>query len=176
MPQSDKTKEFIEKVCGEIKAKNARGAISNELIAHIEDLKAAYIKNGMNENIAEERAVEEMGDPVTVGENLNKVHSFSPYNRIETVINIIMWIITGCIALCSAAFGIGIIWSMLSIHPEDVFAAVIVGFHIIILGNLGAFTFISIYKLISNLLFYHDLFLDYKRRKKRGEYKLWNLK
>jgi len=175
MPQSDRVKEYIEKVCGQVKAKNAHGSIAKELIAHIEDLKTTYIKNGMNENIAEERAVEEMGDPLTIGKCLNEVH-FCEYNRIEKTVNIIMWVITGCIVLFSLVFGIGIAWSMLSIHPEDVFAAMIVGLGITVLGVFIAFIFISIYKLISNLLFYRGLFINYKRRKKRGESKLWNLK
>ena len=175
MLQSDKIKEFIETVCEQINAKNKHGSIANELITHIEDLKTKYIKNGMNENSAEERAIEEMGEPVMVGEYLNEVH-LPAKNRVETVVNIIVWIITGSIILFSFVLGIGIMWSMLSVHSGDIFAAVIVGIGIIFLGSFIAFIFISIYKLVSNLLFYHDLVMDYKRRKMRGEYKLWNLK
>jgi len=111
--RSERLREFIETVCGQVKAKKAHGLIGSELMAHIEDQKLTYIKDGMNETAAENRAIDEMGDPVEVGENLNKIHQ-PAYDWIGRIPDIIMWIIAGGIVLISVIFGIGIIISMIS--------------------------------------------------------------
>ena len=165
--RSERLREFIETVCGQVKAKKAHGLIGSELMAHIEDQKLTYIKDGMNETAAENRAIDEMGDPVEVGENLNKIHQ-PAYDWIGRIPDIIMWIIAGGIVLISVIFGIGIIISMISVHPGDYIAALIVGLGIIFFGAFIGFVFVSMFKFISNMLFYHGIISDYKRRKKRG--------
>lgn len=67
-------KEFLENVCNEIKYKPIREDISEELSLHVQEQKEEYIKYGLEENIAEERAVSNMGEATEIGKKLNKIH------------------------------------------------------------------------------------------------------
>lgn len=69
-----KTKEFLNNVCEEIKYKPANKPIAEELDTHIQDLKNEYLCKGYSEEIAEEKAVEQMGDARQIGKRLNKIH------------------------------------------------------------------------------------------------------
>jgi len=66
---------FLDLVCQSIKAKNLHKKIRKELDDHIEDQVEVYIaKNGMDENQALIKAIEDMGDPLLVGKELNDAH------------------------------------------------------------------------------------------------------
>lgn len=67
-------KEFLENVCNEIKYKPIREDISEELNLHIQEQKEEYIKEGLEETIAEEKAVSNMGEAQEIGKKLNKIH------------------------------------------------------------------------------------------------------
>ena len=67
-------KEFLNNVCKEIKYKPANKLISDELEAHIEELKNDNLCKGLSEEQAEETAVEQMGDAKKIGKRLNKIH------------------------------------------------------------------------------------------------------
>lgn len=68
------TKEFLEKVCNQIKYKPIINDISEELTLHINEQKENYIEYGLDEKTAEERAVENMGNGEEIGKKLNKIH------------------------------------------------------------------------------------------------------
>ena len=68
------TKEFIDKVCKEIKYKAANKPIADELETHIEELKNDNLCKGLSEDEAEEIAVQQMGDAQKIGKSLNKIH------------------------------------------------------------------------------------------------------
>lgn len=68
------TKEFLSRVSNEIKYKPANKPISEELEGHINDIKDDYLCKGYSEEVAEEKAVEDMGDAKKIGKNLNKIH------------------------------------------------------------------------------------------------------
>lgn len=68
------TKEFLENVCNQIKYKPIREDISEELSLHIQEQKEEYIKEGLGEKIAEEKAVSNMGEADEIGKKLNKIH------------------------------------------------------------------------------------------------------
>ena len=169
MAQSKIVRDFIEEVCCQVKAKKAHGLIGGELIAHIEDQTLAYIKEGMNETAAEIKAVEQMGNPVTVGENLNQIHR-KKFEWVRLAVSIIVWVIAGSIALASIVFGGGIAVTMIALRPEDGIAAAIVGMGIMLFGSSIAFMIISAYKVISNMLFYRGLMKDYRIKKKKGNF------
>ncbi len=65
---------FLDLVCREIRFKSIHQSITKELTGHIEDQKEAYIKQGLDEEAALIKAVEQMGDPVKVGKQLNQAH------------------------------------------------------------------------------------------------------
>ena len=67
-------KDFLEKVCNEIKYKPIREEISKELENHIEESKEAYIHKGESAEIAINKAIADMGDAEVVGKTLNKIH------------------------------------------------------------------------------------------------------
>ena len=69
-----KPKEFLEEVSKQIKYKPANKPITEELEAHIEDIKNDNLCKGYTENEAEEKAVEQMGDAKQIGKRLNKIH------------------------------------------------------------------------------------------------------
>lgn len=67
-------KEFLEKVCNEIKYKPIQSDISEELENHIEEIKEEQLQKGLEICKAEEIAVKQMGEPVEIGKRLNKIH------------------------------------------------------------------------------------------------------
>lgn len=69
-----KIKDYIDSVCREIKWKKSHSYIANELENHIIDQQDAFMKEGLNENTALESAIKEMGDPIDVGSELDRIH------------------------------------------------------------------------------------------------------
>lgn len=67
-------KDFIEKVCNEIKYKPIRKDIEYELQNHIEEAKEVYIHKGEREEVAMNKAIADMGDAEVIGKTLNKIH------------------------------------------------------------------------------------------------------
>lgn len=67
---------FLDVVAEQIRWKRARPVVTTELGRHLEDQRDAFAEEGL-EN-AEELAVKEMGDPVTVGTELDRVHRPKP--------------------------------------------------------------------------------------------------
>lgn len=67
---------YLETVAAQIRWKRARNIIIPELAQHLEDQYAAFAAEG-HEN-AEQLAVEEMGDPVPVGIELDRLHRPQP--------------------------------------------------------------------------------------------------
>lgn len=69
-----KAEEYLKTLTDQIRCKMAREAVRDELLAHIEDQKAAYLSEGMEQEEAEEAAVREMGDPVETGNEMDRIH------------------------------------------------------------------------------------------------------
>ena len=66
--------EYIKILLEQIRFEKAHKAIGDEIRAHIEDQAEANISEGMDKETAEKKAVEDMGDPVATGLELDKVH------------------------------------------------------------------------------------------------------
>jgi cell division protein FtsW (lipid II flippase) len=66
--------EFLQTACNQIRYKSIHKSIVNELTDHIEEQKIHYIKLGFSEEEATAKAIEQMGDPVLVGKELDKAH------------------------------------------------------------------------------------------------------
>lgn len=69
-----KTEEYLHVLTDQVRCKMARDEIQDEIRCHIEDQTAAYISEGMEPDKAEEMAVREMGDPVEVGQDMDRIH------------------------------------------------------------------------------------------------------
>ena len=68
---------YIASAVSKIDSKKEKWEIEKELAAHIDELMDFYINNGMSEEDAEEKAVEEMGPPEPVSEELAKLHNIN---------------------------------------------------------------------------------------------------
>ena len=69
-----KAEEYLKTLTDQIRCKMAREAVRDELLCHIEDQKATFISEGMEQDEAEEAAVLEMGDPVETGNEMDRIH------------------------------------------------------------------------------------------------------
>lgn len=67
-------KEYVDKVLSFVKNKAYKYDIEQEILSHIDDRKQYYADAGFNPEKAEQKALENMGDPVEIGEKMNKLH------------------------------------------------------------------------------------------------------
>lgn len=70
--------QYIAQVCGQIRWKRAREGLAEELQTHLLDQKDACVAEGMAEAAAEAESLRQMGDPVTVGTQLDRIHRPRP--------------------------------------------------------------------------------------------------
>ena len=66
--------EYIRKLLEQVRFQKAHKAIQEEIRSHIEDQIEANIADGMDPATAEQKAVEDMGDPIEVGISMDRVH------------------------------------------------------------------------------------------------------
>ena len=69
-----KSESYLSKVKDQIKSKEAKEFVTAELENHLKEAKSDWIRKGFDEEQAEEKAVEQMGSPIIVGQQLNKLH------------------------------------------------------------------------------------------------------
>lgn len=65
---------YLYKVCSKVKFAKAHKGLKLELRSHIEDQARKYKLDGMADDESFIKAIEEMGDPYSVGEELNSIH------------------------------------------------------------------------------------------------------
>lgn len=65
---------FLNEVIAQIKSKEAKKYVADELSYHLKEAKNVWIEKGLTGTEAEEKAVEQMGSPSRLGQQLNKVH------------------------------------------------------------------------------------------------------
>lgn len=78
LEQTNKISEYLKTVCEQIRWKKAHGIITKELENHIIDQKHAFISQGIDEEKAIDIAIQEMGDPILVGSELDRTHKPKP--------------------------------------------------------------------------------------------------
>lgn len=79
MPEfRSKREDYIGEVCDQIRWRKMHPYIVQELTDHIEDQQMAFMKSGQGKEEAEKNAIDTMGDPVTVGQQLDRVHRPQP--------------------------------------------------------------------------------------------------
>ena len=69
-----KKEEYLQLVTDQIRCKKARPDVKTELENHILDQMESYRNEGMEEQEAMEQAILEMGDPIEVGVELDRIH------------------------------------------------------------------------------------------------------
>lgn len=80
---------YIDILSEQVRCKKALPIVVKELEAHIDDQKKAFMSEGMTEREAEEAAVREMGDPVSVGVDMDRIHRPKMNWRIILMITIV---------------------------------------------------------------------------------------
>lgn len=70
----DKKQPFLNEVKSQIKSKEAQKYVADELGYHLKEAKNRWLEKGLTEEEAEEKAVAQMGSPVKLGQELNKLH------------------------------------------------------------------------------------------------------
>ncbi len=71
---SDKRTGFLDALCAQIRVDSARNSLRREYAAHLEDHAAALIREGVSPAEAMDQAVDSMGDPVLLGQQLDRIH------------------------------------------------------------------------------------------------------
>lgn len=66
--------EYLSSVEEQIRCRQVKSFVREELEAHMEDQKEAYMLEGKSEEEAELLAVQQMGDPIMTGKELDKIH------------------------------------------------------------------------------------------------------
>ncbi|PQZ54221.1 cell division protein FtsW [Bacillus sp. MYb209] len=69
-----KGERFLTEVTNHIKSKEAKSFVTTELDFHLKQAKNTWIEKGLSEEVAENKAVEQMGSPIKLGRELNKLH------------------------------------------------------------------------------------------------------
>lgn len=69
-----KGERFLTEVTNHIKSKEAKDLVATELDFHLKQAKNMWIEKGLSEEVAEDKAVEQMGSPIKLGQELNKLH------------------------------------------------------------------------------------------------------
>ncbi|WP_212935255.1 FtsW/RodA/SpoVE family cell cycle protein [Bacillus hominis] len=69
-----KGERFLKEVTNHIKSKEAKSFVATELDFHLKQAKNTWMEKGLSEEVAEDKAVEQMGSPVKLGQELNKLH------------------------------------------------------------------------------------------------------
>lgn len=78
MQPHEKVKQYLDTICAQIRYKRIHEELREELESHITDQKQAYIAQGMDEETSTFKAIEQMGDPVMVGTQLDRTHRPKP--------------------------------------------------------------------------------------------------
>ncbi|MBK5241733.1 FtsW/RodA/SpoVE family cell cycle protein [Clostridium sp.] len=86
---NSKISEYIDYVCSYVKYKAAHKEIKQELSSHIEDIVDEYASSRILQEEAVSKAVERMGDGITLGKQLNIAHKGTP-DWITLILTIIL--------------------------------------------------------------------------------------
>ena len=78
LQKSNKINEYLDKVCEQIRWKKAHSMITEEIKNHILDQKDAFLSQGLDDETAINKAILEMGDPITVGTDLDSIYRPKP--------------------------------------------------------------------------------------------------
>ncbi len=70
----NRRKSFLNEVTNQIRSKEAKEQVSAELNYHMKEAKMRWVNKGYSDVDAEQKAIEQMGSPITLGIQLNKIH------------------------------------------------------------------------------------------------------
>lgn len=92
MTPFEKIHAYSKSVCSQIRWKKAHTVVSEEIENHLVDQRNAYMADGADEAAATDKAIAQMGDPVTIGSQLDRTHRPKPQWGMLGLISAIMFI------------------------------------------------------------------------------------
>lgn len=105
---------YVDTVCDQIRWKQTRKAVAEELTDHLLLQKEAFLAEGLSEEEAEKRTVEEMGDGIAVGMALDRTHRPKPQWQMVLVAAVLLSMGLFCrLTIDEVSFGIDIVVPML---------------------------------------------------------------
>ncbi len=66
---------FVKEVSKHIQSKKAKRKVEAELQFHLQQTTQKWMETGLDEEVAEQKAIKQMGNPVILGRDLNQLHS-----------------------------------------------------------------------------------------------------
>lgn len=121
MQPFEKIKRYTHEVCEQIRWKKAKPMIAAEIENHLCDQRDAYIANGDEETKATEKAICQMGDAVSLGQQLDKTHKPKPQWT--------MLLLTGGLMIIGVSINLylnySISYASICTAPSSLFAAVL---------------------------------------------------
>ena len=113
--------EFIKALTEQMRCVKAREGVAKELMDHIQDQTEAYEESGMSHEEALQAAVQEMGDPVAIGMELDHIHrpktdwSMLWMVVIFSIAGIVLQYITGILDIGSGRLGNQLLYTMIGL-------------------------------------------------------------
>ncbi|WOO35914.1 FtsW/RodA/SpoVE family cell cycle protein [Anaerocolumna sp. AGMB13020] len=138
MESVDKLKEYKEEVCKQIRWKRVHEPVARELEAHMMDQVDNYLRQGDSEETAVYKTILDMGDPVAVGTQLDRIHR--PKSQISMIIFTISLLLIGLVIQTFLVHDIA--------HPVNLpklIVAAVLGIGFMFLAYYGDFTLIGRY-------------------------------
>lgn len=114
--------DYLNVVRQNIKNKKLHAPICTELESHLQDAADFYVEIGYDEETANQKALEDMGEPVSVGESMAKLHELSNWQKFLRVSFIIVAVLKIIDLLLLNIFGWG--WSALFLWENQDFSLV----------------------------------------------------
>ena len=74
----ERMEQFLDTAMDQVRWKRAKAPLRRELETHLLDQQDACLEQGMAPEEAQAEAVRQMGDPVVVGQELDRVHRPQP--------------------------------------------------------------------------------------------------
>lgn len=93
----DKIQDYINIICLQIKNKSVHNDIKAELSSHIEEIIEEEVSHGITMEQATKTALKRIGDPITLGRNINNVHK--PRIDFKLLFSLFTLVLTGFFAL-----------------------------------------------------------------------------
>lgn len=107
---SSEMQAYVDTVCDQIRWKQTRKAVAEELTDHLYMQKEAFLAEGLPEEEAEKRTVEEMGDGIAVGMALDRTHRPKPQWQMVVVAAVLLCMGLFCrLTIDQVPFGIALL-------------------------------------------------------------------
>ncbi|WMJ86286.1 permease prefix domain 1-containing protein [Anaerocolumna sp. MB42-C2] len=151
MTDFDKKEDYLELMTCQIRCKKARDMIAEEISQHIDDQKESYINEGFDKDTALITALKQMGDPLEVGKQMDKIHK--PRLEWKVSLTALILCLVGILVQIHINKSLGAINPVLEMNIKKQIVYLITGLLLMMAGYLVDYSIIGKYpKVIWSLL------------------------